>query len=193
MNTSLLHQPVKVRVSRPVLLRLRWRLFIACLWLAALGGCSVITIAKMPAFDRSASWVLLPIANYTDTPQAGMRAEVITEGILVAGGRKVTRYPVELRSDGAFEPGDKKAPDAALAWAKRTEAKYALSGAVDEWRYKVGIDGEPAVGIVFSVIELDTGRTIWTATGARSGWSREALSGVAQKLIQQLLREIAPT
>ncbi len=174
------------------LFRTRWRALIVLAWLAALAGCSVVTTAKRPAIDPAGAWVLLPIANYTDTPQAGQRAETITEGLLVAAGRKVTRYPAELRPDAAFEPGEKKAPDAALAWAKRTDAKYALTGAVDEWRYKVGIDGEPAVGIAFSIIEIDTGRTIWSATGASSGWSREALSGVAHKLIRRLLRDVAP-
>jgi polysaccharide biosynthesis protein PelC len=173
--------------------RMRWRALIVLIWLSAIAGCSVVTTAKPPALAANVTWVMLPIANYTDTPQAGLRAEAITESLMVAAGRRVIRYPLELRADGAFEPADKKAPDAAMAWARKSDATYALVGAVDEWRYKVGIDGEPAVGIAFSIIELSTGKTIWSATGARSGWSREALSAVAQKLIQRLLKDVAPT
>jgi hypothetical protein len=65
---------------------------------------------------------------------------------------------------------------------------YALTGAVDEWRYKVGIDGEPAVGLTLQIINLTDGdRVVWSAAGSKSGWSREALSAVAQKLIKDML------
>ena len=198
MNTDQITIHTGRFVARPPALRafgfrMRWRALILLMWLGALAGCTVITTAKPPALAANATWVMLPIANYTDTPQAGLRAEAITESLMIASGRRVVRYPMELRADGAFEPADKKAPDAAMAWARKSDATYALVGAVDEWRYKVGIDGEPAVGVAFSVIELSTGKTIWSATGARTGWSREGLSAVAQKLIQRLLRDIAPT
>ncbi|MFX7620734.1 hypothetical protein ABTJ52_20200, partial [Acinetobacter baumannii] len=64
---------------------------------------------------------------------------------------------------------------------------YALSGTVDDWRYKVGIDGEPAVGLTLQLIEVSSGKVVWAAAGAKSGWSREALSAVAQKLMRSLL------
>ena len=66
-------------------------------------------------------------------------------------------------------------------------AQYALTGAVDEWRYKVGVDGEPAAGVTLRIVDVATGNTLWSGAGGKSGWSREALSAVAQKLIRQLL------
>jgi polysaccharide biosynthesis protein PelC len=63
-------------------------------------------------------------------------------------------------------------------------------GAVDEWRYKVGVDGEPAVGLVFQVKDLSNGQVVYSASGGKSGWSREALSAVAQKLTVELLAGI---
>lgn len=65
------------------------------------------------------------------------------------------------------------------------EALYRAT--VDEWRYKVGVDGEPAVGITLQVIEVQSGNVIWSAAGSRTGWSRDAVSAVAQKLLRQLL------
>ena len=65
--------------------------------------------------------------------------------------------------------------------------RYALLGAVDEWRYKVGVDGEPAAGVTLRIIDVASGDTLWTGAGGKSGWSREALSAVAQKLIRDLL------
>ena len=67
------------------------------------------------------------------------------------------------------------------------QVRYALTGAVDEWRYKVGVDGEPAAGVTLRIIDVASGDTLWTGAGGKSGWSREALSAVAQKLIRDLL------
>ena len=62
-----------------------------------------------------------------------------------------------------------------------------MAGAVDEWRYKVGIDGEPAVGVALNVIDVGSGEILWSGAGGKTGWSRESLSGVAQRLMRQLL------
>ena len=75
----------------------------------------------------------------------------------------------------------------AQQWAIEQGARFALTGSVEEWRYKVGIDGEPAVGVTLKVIDLTNGRVVWSASGAKSGWSRQALSAVAQALLADLL------
>jgi hypothetical protein len=49
------------------------------------------------------------------------------------------------------------------------------------------VDGEPAVGVALSVVDVSSGRTVWSGVGARSGWSRDALSAVAQRLLKSLL------
>lgn len=56
-----------------------------------------------------------------------------------------------------------------------------------EWRYKSGMDGEPAVGMTLEIVDIESGRGIWSAGGARTGWYWDAVSGVAQKLIRKLL------
>ncbi len=158
---------------------------LALIWLAA---CTTVDIGPPPSIDRGAKWVLLPIMNHTETPQAGLRAEAIIDGVLRANGvRELRRYPVGLNNESLFEPLDRKQFDAALAWAKGAGARYAVAGAVDEWRYKVGIDGEPAVGVALNVIDVASGEILWSGAGGKTGWSRESLSGVAQRLIRQLL------
>ena len=172
-------------ISRRFVCRL-WPL--AFLWLAA---CTTVDIGPPPAIDRGAKWVLLPIMNHTETPQAGLRAEAIVDGVLRANGvRDLRRYPAGLNNESLFEPLDRKQFDAALAWAKGAGARYAVAGAVDEWRYKVGIDGEPAVGVALNVIDVASGEILWSGAGGKTGWSRESLSGVAQRLTRQLLLPI---
>ena len=159
--------------------------------LFALDACTTVDIGPAPALERGAKWAMLPVMNHTETPQAGLRAEVIIDGVLRAQGvRELRRYPANLNNETLFEPVERKQFDAALAWARTEGAKYAIAGAVDEWRYKVGIDGEPAVGVALQVIEVASGQVVWSGAGGKTGWSREALSGVAQRLIRQLLAPV---
>ena len=152
-----------------------------------LAACSTLDRGQSPEIDRQATWVVVPFANYTETPLAGNRAETVAETLLRAGGMRVLRYPLAQR-EGLFDSGERKHQDEALAWGKQKGARYALAGAVDEWRYKVGVDGEPAVGVTLQIIDLSTGETLWGGAGGKSGWSREALSAVAQQLISDLLK-----
>jgi hypothetical protein len=43
------------------------------------------------------------------------------------------------------------------------------------------------VGLTLTIVDLDTGAVVYSASGGKSGWSREALSAVAQKLARELL------
>ena len=155
----------------------------------ALAGCATTdTGGSGPAIERNAKWVMLPVLNHTEVPQAGQRAEAITEGLLRAHGvNDLTRYPAVLNVDTLFEPSERKIMIEAEKWARIQGARYAIYGAVDEWRYKVGIDGEPAVGVALHIMDLQSNEVVWTGVGGKSGWSRESLSGVAQKLIRGLL------
>jgi len=153
-----------------------------------LGACSTLDRSAAPALERQAQWVVLPFANHTETPLAGQRAESIAEAILHSKGiNKIKRYPGNLQQEALFDAGDHKQQEETLAWARQQGARYALSGAVDEWRYKVGVDGEPAAGVALQIIDVASGDTLWSGTGGKSGWSREALSAVAQQLIRSLL------
>ena len=154
-----------------------------------LSGCAVTDHSQGEAMlARDAKWALLPIVNHTDSPQAGLRAETIAEGLLRSRGVSgLLRYPPALNPETLFDPAERKVQEDALKWAREQGIRYALLGAVDEWRYKVGVDGEPAVGLALQVIDLQSGQVAWSSVAARSGWSRESLAGVAQKLIREML------
>jgi TolB-like protein len=154
----------------------------------AAAGCATTDTGSTAAIERNAKWVMLPVMNHTEVPQAGLRAEAITEGLLRAHGiGDLTRYPATMNQDTLLQPAERKVLDEADKWARAQGARYAIYGAVDEWRYKVGIDGEPAVGVALHIIDLQSNAVVWSGVGGKSGWSRESLSGVAQKLIKQLL------
>lgn len=172
---------------------LRRRLTAALLALGLLGACTTVNVQPAPRIDWAAPWALLPITNHTETPQAGLRAEAILESIVRSNGvSDLRRYPANLVNESLFESTERKAVEQATAWARSERLRYGLTGTVDEWRYKVGVDGEPAVGVTLKLIDLQSGAVVWTAAGSKTGWSREALSGVAQKLIRQLSAPLTP-
>lgn len=159
----------------------------------ALGACAVVDHSGAAAgVSKDDSFTVLPIVNQTETPQAGQRAASIAQSLLASSGfRQMTRYPASGDDENLFDPARPDAAAKALDWARSQKIRYALTGTVTEWRYKVGIDGEPAVGLTFDVIDVESGKVLWSAAGSRTGWSRDALSGVAQKLEKQLLAPLA--
>lgn len=161
-----------------------------CLAVLLMVGCatSIQSTVDPDVLDTQAKWALLPIANNTDTPQAALSAEAMLEHQLRRRGiTTLLHYPAMLSRDSLFEPTERKVSEEAQQWAIEQGARFALTGSVEEWRYKVGIDGEPAVGVTLKVIDLTNGRVVWSASGAKSGWSRQALSAVAQALLADLL------
>lgn len=155
---------------------------------ATLAACASVSTTSAPALAPNDTIAVLPIVNYTETPQAGLRAEAIAEGLLKTGGvNNVKRYPASVGQETLFEPAERQAVTRALEWARSERARYALTGSVQEWRYKVGVDGEPAVGVTLQLLDVQTGNVVWTSTGNRTGWSRSSVSGVAQSLLQQML------
>ncbi len=161
---------------------------------ASASGCGIVTQSQMPGgarLDPQAQWAILPLGNHTDTVMAGQRAEALLEPLLRARGvRHVSRSPAPQTTveTSLAEPSNPKAQEQALTWARANSIRYVVTGSVDEWRYKIGADGEPAVGLVLQVTDLSTGEVLWSAAGGKTGWSREALSAVAHKLVAELLR-----
>lgn len=157
--------------------------------LALLAACTTTDRGRAPALERQATWAVLPFANHTETPLAGQRAEAIAQALLSAQGvGQVRRTPATTQQEALFGAGDAQRSEDALAWAREQKIRYALAGSVEEWRYKVGVDGEPAAGVTLQILDVATGDTLWSGSGGQSGWSREALSAVAQKLIRKLLQ-----
>ncbi len=170
--------------------------FWAALAITVLAGCStaIQSTVNGDALSSEAKWALLPIANHTDTPQAGLSAEAYVLHLLQSRGVKgLQQYPAALSRDSLFEPTERKVAEEALQWARTQGMAFVVTGSVQEWRYKVGIDGEPAVGITLRVLDAATGKVVWSGSAAKSGWSREALSAVAQSVITELLSSLPLT
>ncbi len=156
-----------------------------------LGGCAdhIVNSSQSVPIAKQAKFVVIPFSNYTETPLAGERAMAITAALLESGGlQHVTVYQNNDNANAVL-PGMNRVASRAtlLRWASDTGAKYVVSGSVTEWGYKVGLDGEPVVGISIQLIELSSKRIIWTAVGSVSGGNRVAVTTMAQKLLNSML------
>ena len=173
----------KMRIKKVVGLSLLLTLFL---------GCSSIQHSKSPAMQCNVKWVILPIDNFTESPHAGQSTEKLTENVLRSVGVKsIESFPAAL-ADSLDEFGaTPKKYTKALAWAREQGAIYGVTGSVTEWHYKSGSDGEPAVGIALQIIDIESGHSIWSSAGAKTGWERDALSGTAQKLIRIILNSLS--
>ncbi|MFL9814140.1 penicillin-binding protein activator LpoB [Stutzerimonas sp. VN223-3] len=162
---------------------------IRCLALLAvaffLSGCSSFTDQSASALPRDAAWGLVPIVNYSQAPQAGERAEQILLSVLAERGLQPRHYPFVAQGVAPLID-DRERLSHAMAWAQAERLDYVIGGSVEEWQYKSGLDGEPAVGMSLKVIEVASGRVVWNNSGARAGWSRESLAGTAQKVLREL-------
>lgn len=165
----------------------------ACLSLTLCAGCSGIEHAPAVKASCADKWVVLPMENLTEGPHVAQAAEKLAENVLRSQGMSdVASYPSGL-ADSLAEFGSAPQKYAkALEWARGEEAHYGITGAVTEWRYKSGVEGEPVVGMTLQVIDIETGKGIGSAGGSKTGWDREAVTGVAQKLIRKLLGATLP-
>jgi hypothetical protein len=139
-----------------------------------------------------ARWALLPVVNLTETPLAGEKVEAILAALLRTHDvSRLESYPQPAQEDDALpDLNERHRLEAATAWAKTHGFDYGVTGAVSEWRYKTGLDGEPAVGVMIEILELSTGQVVFSASGASTGWGRESLSGTGQQVVDRLLSEL---
>jgi polysaccharide biosynthesis protein PelC len=157
---------------------------ILCILLTA---CSIHEIQQTAPLSARASWIMLPFTNHSDSPEAGERVADIAATLLRSQHHiqlQETHIPTEQASP---ELNQQKLITAAINWGKQQKYQYGLGGSVQEWHYKSGLDGEPAVGITLTLINLATGEVVWSAVGSKTGWGRESVSGTGQKLLTELL------
>lgn len=158
------------------------------LWLSLLllAGCSVMQSQQGSPVLGNAQFAVLPLINLSQTPQAGDQAASVVSAILRAKGRdNVTLYLPDDRNPLLYESSERQ--QTAMNSARNDGAEYLVTGTVEEWRYKSGLDGEPAVGITLEVRSADDNRVVWSGTAARTGWGRESVSVAAHKVLDELV------
>lgn len=167
-------------------------LVLAAVVVSGLAACASVSIQApaSAALDKQADVAVLVLANNTSTPYAGQRVQQQLAALLSAHGAGKVQIQASDASGQLPVGDDAQDPAKALAWARSSHASYALAGSVNEWRYKIGLDGQPAVGFTLRLIDLGTGQTVWSGTASASGDSREGLAALSQHVLDQLVTRL---
>jgi uncharacterized protein YceK len=154
-------------------------------------GCSSHLTKKNVQLSSSKIYAIGSFWNYTETPMAGLRAASIVESVATQKGVKL--YSLTQGSDELAENNNKlNFLKKEMERAKALKADYLITGEVQEWRYKTGIDGEPVVSYTIKIIQLNDGSTQFNGVGAKSGWGHKSIGIVAQEIAQELLPTFIP-
>jgi len=157
-----------------------------------IGGCSGHNLTTSPAvsLESNASWSVLPLQNYTDTLSAGERASNLLGGLLAAKGYRVQPWIKQNDSDTQDILQKQPLDKSLFEKLRKQNIRYVVTGGVSEWRYKAGIDGEPAVSLVIQIFDTTKETLIWSAVGSKSGWSYTTIGKTAQALMESMLENI---
>jgi hypothetical protein len=161
----------------------------ALLSLLALAACTKINSSRMIETAPNSRWGIAVFANNTEIPQAGFKAMNITMGVLRSRGvRAFAIYPSNINCNKLIVcPNANPSVSAVLSWARRSHLQYLMMGAVNEWDYKVGLDGEPIAGVSLQLYSVRSGAMIWSSVGSKIGTSRSGLAVIAQQLLNEML------
>lgn len=155
-------------------------------------GCTHLESGKSVQLKSTDHWALLPLQNLAETPRAGEQVETILQGMLLNQG--ITELAVYTNVDGddlALLLDDDKRIEKAKLWASEQGLRYCITGSVQEWHYKTGLDGEPAVGITLRILDMhQEAQPIWSSTASRTGWGAENLTETTARVLKTLLDQI---
>ncbi len=172
---------------------MRLQFLTSVLFLAStlLTACETMTASQRVAVSAGEKWALLPIQNLSKTPLAGSRAKALVETHLRAKGvRNVEVYEAAPDQSLMALLDEAGQINAAKQWAKDNGFIYAVTGVVQEWQYKNGLDNEPSVGLSLKFINVQNDEVMWVASASRTGWGYNNLSNVASKTIAEIMAEV---
>lgn len=149
-------------------------------------SCANYQVPDSQSFPSNSKWAIMPLVNNSNTPLAAEKVEQILSAQLYAKGIDVIVYPAFESTDLASILDNSAKYRRAQDWLASQAVDYIILGSVEEWHYKSGLDGEPAVGISLQVANKAQ-QTLWRATGTRGGWGRESVSGTGHIVIAELL------
>ena len=149
-------------------------------------ACSSIVHKKVTALASNKTYAITSFWNYTETPMAGLRAASIVESVL--SQENITLHSlIDDSDDIALKQGKQKLFKLQKEQAKAMGVDYLITGNVQEWQYKTGIDAEPVVSYSIKVIDLSSNAIVFNGVGAKSAWGHKSIGVVAQEIAKDLI------
>ena len=153
------------------------------LFLILFSGCvkESYDITPIKEFPKS-NIKVLPFANFTQNPMAGYKVAGILEGVLKANNFNLKG------SLWDFEEKEYSIEDIKNL-IQKANSRYIITGYVNEFKYKVGIDGEPAISITMKIFDKLKNRYIYTATFSRVGDTYGSITQLTQEGFENTLSD----
>jgi TolB-like protein len=149
-------------------------------------SCTSIIHKKSTALSHSKIYAITSFSNYSQTPMAGLSAASIVESVLAEQNIAIHSL-VKGSEDVNAKQTQKALFKLQKATAKSLGADYLITGEVQEWQYKTGIDGEPVVSYSIKVIDLSNDSILFNGVGAKSSWGHKSIGVVAQEIAKDLI------
>jgi len=147
-------------------------------------GCANIYNIQPSNVSKNKTFKVIPFANFTQTPMAGYRVAGISEGVLKSKNIDIKGSLLNYNEkDYTFEEINQ-------IIKKSHDCDYLLTGYVNEYRYKTGIDGEPAVSVTLKLYDVKNKKYIWRGVASKTGWSYESLSTISQEIIDEMISDM---
>lgn len=152
-------------------------------------GSTRIKTSSAVELDSGSSWGVVSFANHTTVPFAGQRAQKLTAALLQGHGiAQVSLPPPPAKS---LPLGQVAAVhEEELAWARKQGIRYLVAGSVEEWRYKVGLEGEPAVSLTLELIDMSSGQRVWRGAASLSGRYWQSVGVLSQSALDDLIERL---
>jgi TolB-like protein len=149
-------------------------------------ACSSIVHKKVTSLPSNKTYAITSFWNYTETPMAGLRAASIVESVL--SKENITLHSlIDGSDDVSLKEGKQKLFNLQKEQAKNMKVDYLITGNVQEWQYKTGIDAEPVVSYSIKVIDLSNNAIVFNGVGAKSAWGHKSIGVVAQEIAKELI------
>ncbi|ACM92985.1 putative lipoprotein [Nautilia profundicola AmH] len=144
-------------------------------------GCVKETYNMSSNFPTKNTYKIIPFANLTQTPMAGYKVAGILEGVLRSKGVSLngSLWNYEERDYSVEDIND---------LLKNVNARYIITGYVNEYRYKTGIDGEPAVSVTVKIYDKAKKQYIYVATFSRVGDTYNSVGVLTQEGFDNLFK-----
>jgi len=142
-------------------------------------------ISESVKIESKSNVCVLPFINNSETPSSGLKVKNIVENFLFT--KKIKISSCDLVENDNFTDKDLKDY---LESLKSKNIDFVFFGYVNEWRYKAGVDSEPAVSLTINLYDLKNDKLIWSASGSKTSSSYKSIGIVSQELIKKLLSKI---
>jgi TolB-like protein len=156
------------------------------LMLILLTACTSSIHKNNGSLSHSKIYAITSFSNYSQTPMAGLSAASIVESVLAEQNIAIHSL-IKGSEDIKAKETEKELFELQKTRAKSLGANYLITGDVQEWQYKTGIDGEPVVSYSLKVIDLNTNAILFNGVGAKSSWGHKSIGVVAQEIAKDLI------